>query len=174
MAAIVNGTGLLGNQSGASFSACERYRYSLWRIWDESRPVVNFVMLNPSTADESASDPTVTRCIIFAKSWECGGIVVTNLFAFRATDPKEMFRSADPIGSGNDQALTDSAATASVVVCAWGNHGKHLDRATAVAVMLQRSGIRPHHLKLNRSGEPAHPLYLPRHLRPQIYERRLT
>ena len=173
MASIITRTGLLGGASGATFSECERYRYSLWRIWDDSKPVTNFVMLNPSTADESASDPTVTRCLNFATAWGCGGLIVTNLFAFRATDPDEMFRSTEPVGAHNDQTISDCAEAASIVVCAWGNHGRHLDRSAEVTFMLERAGVVLRCLKQNSGGEPAHPLYLPSHLRSQIYTRTL-
>ncbi|TMF61888.1 MAG: DUF1643 domain-containing protein, partial [Chloroflexi bacterium] len=68
---------------GATFSADRRYRYRLWRRWDGARPVVAFVMLNPSTADARRDDPTIRRCIGFAKSWGFGGVEVVNLFAYR-------------------------------------------------------------------------------------------
>lgn len=76
-------------KTGANLSECRRYRFSLWRIWDEALPYALFIGLNPSTADETANDPTITRCINFAKDWGYGGIYMANLFAYRATDPSE-------------------------------------------------------------------------------------
>ena len=86
-------------KKNAKFSACRKYRYALWRTWDESKPYVMIIGLNPSTADENKNDPTITRCINFAKSWGYGGVCVTNLFAFRATVPSDMKTSNDPIGT---------------------------------------------------------------------------
>jgi hypothetical protein len=89
-------------KTDAKFSACRKYRYALWRTWDESKPNVMIIGLNPSTADENENDPTITRCINFAKSWGYGGVCVTNLFAYCATVPSDMKESNDPIGSEND------------------------------------------------------------------------
>ena len=89
-------------KTDAKFSACRKYRYALWRTWDESKPNVMIIGLNPSTADENENDPTITRCINFAKSWGYGGVCVTNLFAYCATVPSDMKASNDPIGSEND------------------------------------------------------------------------
>ena len=77
----------------AEFSPDKVYRYELWRIWDEALPVCMFIGLNPSTADETVDDPTIRRCINFAKEWGYGQLVMTNLFAFRATKPAEMMRA---------------------------------------------------------------------------------
>ncbi|MEP0894347.1 DUF1643 domain-containing protein [Leptolyngbya boryana FACHB-1624] len=84
-----------------------------------------FVGLNPSTADETHDDPTIRRCTKFAKDWGYSGLCMTNLFAYRATDPKEMIASVDSIGLENDQYLLEYAARAGIVVAAWGNHGTH-------------------------------------------------
>ena len=89
-----------------------------------------------------------------------GALIVTNLFGWRATDPDDMKAANDPVGRGNDRAIVEAARHAKLVVCAWGNHGLHLDRAAWVAKMLQESGVKLHMLKLNGNGEPAHPLYL--------------
>lgn len=148
---------------GAEFSVCRRYRYSLWRHWGESSEgYAMFIGLNPSTADETVNDPTVRRCIGFAQDWGYGGLVMTNLFSFRATKPGDMKASAEPIGPENDDYLTRLARDAAVVVAAWGNHGSHLGRADTVVSLLP--GLQ--HLALTQRGQPGHPLYLASSLRP--------
>ena len=152
------------NNSGAQFSACRRWRYLLWRRWDASKPVANFLMLNPSTADEVQLDPSCTRARLYAERWGFGSLIVTNLFGWRATDPDEMKAVRDPVGRGNDRAILHAARESAIVVCAWGNHGAHLGRSRAVRELLR--GVRLHALRLNSSGEPAHPLYLRGSLEP--------
>jgi hypothetical protein len=156
--------------SGARFSACRRWRTLLWRCWDAGKPVANFVMLNPSTADESVLDPTCARARNYAERWGYGALLVTNVFSWRATDPAQMHAAADPVGRGNDAAILGAARSAQLVVCAWGNHGSHLDRSTRVKDLLQRAGIAMHVLRLNARGEPAHPLYLRSSLRPRPWK----
>jgi hypothetical protein len=153
--------------SGAVFSGCLRWRYRLWRRWDASRPVANFLMLNPSTADEERLDPTCARARDYAARWGYGALVVTNVFAWRATDPAAMKSADDPVGPENDAAIARAARAAALVVCAWGNHGAHLERSARVVALLKKDGVRLHALRLNGSGEPAHPLYLSGSLRPR-------
>ena len=150
--------------SGAKFSRCRRWRYLLWRRWADG-PVANFLMLNPSTADEVKLDPSCTRARLYAECWGFGALVVTNLFGWRATDPVEMKTARDPVGSLNDAAILKAAKEADLVVCAWGNHGAHLGRSKKVLQLLSRNEAALHALRLNGSGEPAHPLYLPSALR---------
>jgi len=152
--------------SGAIFSARRHWRYLLWRRWDAEKPVANFLMLNPSTADEQQLDPSCSRARDFAERWGYGALIVTNLFAWRATDPEVMKHALDPVGRSNNQAILRSAREAGVVVCAWGNHGSHLDRAATVVAHLRAAGVPLHALKFPGQGEPAHPLYLPATLRP--------
>ncbi len=156
--------------SGATFSSCRRWRTLLWRTWDESKPAANFLMLNPSTADENALDPTCSRARDYAKRWGYGALLVTNVFAWRATFPGEMKAAWDPVGKGNDAAILRAAKDAKLVVCAWGNHGAHLERSGNVLRLLRKAGIARHVLRLNANGEPAHPLYLPARLKPQRWE----
>lgn len=139
----------------ANLSKCRKYRFALWRTWDTSKPYVLFVGLNPSTADENTDDPTLIRCMNYAKSWGYGGVCMANLFAFRATQPEDMKSAADPIGSGNDKWLKKLSGDAGLVVAAWGNDGSFLGRSDQVRSLISDL----HCLKINKSGEPAHPLY---------------
>jgi len=156
---------ILTSDSGATFSSCRRWRYLLWRRWDASGPAANFLMLNPSTADETVLDPSCSRARDYAERWGYGALIVTNLFAWRATDPKDMKRAGEPVGRSNNQAILRSAREAGVVVCAWGNHGSHLDRAATVVAQLRGAGVPLHALKVTARGQPAHPLYLQARLR---------
>lgn len=149
-------------RTDANFSECRKYRFALWRKWDESKPYAMFIGLNPSTADEIENDPTITRCINYAKSWGYGGLCMANLFAFRATEPTNMMAAIDPIGIGNDEWLIKLSENAGVVVAAWGNNGNYLNRSKQVVELLQNL----HCLKMNQSGEPAHPLYQKSDLQP--------
>ena len=161
---------IVASVSGAAFSRCRRWRYLLWRRWDGRKSVANFLMLNPSTADEAKLDPTCSRARAYAKRWGFGALVVTNLFAWRATEPAGMKAARDPVGPGNDDAILRTARESEVVICAWGNDGAHLDRAAKVAKMLRAAKVPLHVLRLNGGGEPAHPLYLPRALRPKPWD----
>lgn len=148
--------------SHAVLSSCRTYRYALSRVWDASKPYALFIGLNPSTADEWEDDPTIRRCIGFAKGWGYGGLVMANLFAYRATEPAKMMEARDPVGVTNDDWLVELASQAGVVIAAWGNQGAFLQRSTHVKALLPTL----HYLKLNQSEEPAHPLYLKSTLTP--------
>ena len=148
--------------SGATFSPCRTFRYSLWRRWEGEEGIVMFIGLNPSTADEIENDRTVNRCISFAKSWGYAGLCMTNLFAFRATDPAVMLAAPAPIGPDNDRYLLEYAAQANLVVAAWGTDGAHLNRDRDVRRLLRNL----HYLRLTKEGHPGHPLYLPGILKP--------
>jgi len=141
----------------ANLSECRKYRYALWRTWDDSKPYAMFIGLNPSTANETEDDPTIRRCINFSKGWGFGGLCMVNLFAFRATEPSDMKSSKDPIGSENDDWIKQLASNAGVIVAAWGNEGLFMGRSKEVVDMLPNLKC----LKMNKTGEPAHPLYQP-------------
>lgn len=160
----------MSRSAGAAFSACRRWRTLLWRRWDESRPAANFLMLNPSTADEAVLDPTCARARGYAQRWGYGALLVTNAFAWRATDPDELKAAPDPVGRGNDAAILRAASSSAIVVCAWGNQGAHLGRSRRVLGLLREAGITLHVLRLNAGGEPSHPLYLPGGLRPRRWK----
>jgi hypothetical protein len=147
-------------RSEAVYSPCESYRYLLTRVWGAAGPKALFVMLNPSTATEVQNDPTVERCERRARALGFGAFRVTNIFAFRATDPRVMRAAADPVGPGNDAAIAASAPWADLIVCAWGAHGAHLGRGPAVERLLRATGRPLHHLGLSKDGHPRHPLYI--------------
>jgi hypothetical protein len=149
-------------KSSAQLSPCRTYRYALWRTWDETKPYALFVCLNPSTADETHDDPTLLRCIEFAQSWGYGGLCMGNLFAFRATQPKDLMKSSNPIGDDNDYWLEQLSKDAGVVIAGWGNHGVFLNRSAEVLSKLPEVCC----LKVNKSGQPSHPLYLKKGLDP--------
>lgn len=152
--------------TGARFSPCMRYRYRLWREWEPSLPTICFVMLNPSTADEVANDPTVERCQRRARECGYGRLEVVNIFALRSTDPDALKVELDPVGPENDDHIIDAASRSDVVVCAWGNHGRWLSRGSAVAGLLSAHGIDLHHLGITGGGHPRHPLYVPYSVKP--------
>ena len=151
-------------ETSADFSPCRTYRYALWRTWDKTEPCVLFLGLNPSTADETENDPTITRCIDFAKQWGFGGLCMANLFAFRATQPKDLKQAKAPVGDANDKWLSKLHRDAGLVVAAWGNHGKHMARSEKI----RQEFSNLYYLKLNASGEPSHPLYLKSTLKPKL------
>lgn len=149
-------------ETDANFSACRKYRYSLWRKWDDAKPYALFIGLNPSTANETEDDPTIRRCINFSKKWGYGGLHMVNLFAFRATKPCDLMRAKEPIGPDNDKQIKILARHAGIIVAAWGNDGAYLGRSEALTSMLPHLKC----LKINKSGEPAHPLYQPKSAMP--------
>jgi hypothetical protein len=148
---------------GANFSRCRQFRYALWREWNAELPRVLMIGLNPSTADAVRNDPTIRRCIGFARDWGYGGVWVLNLFAFRATYPNDLKAAADPVGPRNDEWIRRVAWKTGRMVAVWGNDGGFMERSTRVRGML---GERLEVIRLNAGGEPAHPLYLPKGLKP--------
>jgi hypothetical protein len=156
----------------AVFSACRAYRYSLRRDICGTGPPVLFILLNPSTADETGNDPTIRRCMGFATRWGTSVLYIANLFALRATDPKVMRRHPAPVSE--DDGITNDLAIAILMqhvrhdrgqtVCAWGAHGSFSGRSRDWRAMCLRLAsmrkIPTHHLGLTKHGEPRHPLYL--------------
>jgi hypothetical protein len=146
---------------GALFDETGTYRYRLWRQWDDALPRLGFILLNPSTADATADDPTLRRCLGFARLWGYGAIEVGNLFALRATLPRTLFAAADPVGPYNDEALRDLVARVQALVVGWGNGGRWRQGAAAVTA----AGVLPAAtlcLGYTRHGQPHHPLYVRR------------
>jgi hypothetical protein len=146
--------------SNAVFDSTGSYRYTLWREWDSALPRLAFVMLNPSTADAIANDPTIRRCIGFAQSWGFGAVEVVNLFAYRATYPQQLRQAPDPVGAENDWYVQQAAAKAETVVLAWGNWGYLWKRDFTMLQLL--AGYNTRCLGFTKTGQPRHPLYLRR------------
>ena len=146
--------------AGADLSDDGLYRYRLWRKWAPGARMV-FCMLNPSTADAHQDDPTIRRCIGFAKEHGCGALDVVNLFALRSTDPAALFDHPDPIGPANDDAIAAAAKGAAVVVVAWGAEGGLRHRDQEVLDLLDRfAEAPPVCLGRTKAGFPRHPLYV--------------
>ena len=138
----------------AIISKCNKYRYKLIREWSESRGKVLFIMLNPSTADDKKDDKTITRCINFAKDWGYGGLMVGNLFAYRTTYPKELFKTKYPEGKDNLKNIKEMIIDADLVICAWGNN-----QGAPPQYLRELSEL--YYLKLLNDGKtPGHPLRL--------------
>ena len=146
--------GLLVNKN-ATFSDCRKYRYALSRTWNGKKKTILFIGLNPSTADEKIDDPTIRRCINYAQNWGYGSLLMVNLFAYRATMPSELKNVKNPIGNDNDLHIIELSKKADIAVAAWGNEGTLLNRDKEVKKILPNLMC----LKINKSGQPSHPLY---------------
>lgn len=134
------------------------HRYFLSRTWSSAGLTVAFIGLNPSTADSQNDDPTIRRCVSFAKQWGGSSLWMVNLFAYRATKPSDMITAADPVGSENDVWLDAAITNADIVVAAWGNHGHFHNRGQIVRTKYLEY-LKA--LRVTKSGMPSHPLYIP-------------
>ena len=142
-------------KKSAVFSPCRKYRYSLTRSWNSAEGYVLFIGLNPSIADEIIDDPTLIRCINFAKDWGYGGLIMVNLFAYMSTHPKDLKKAKLPIGKNNNKHILKNHQKSQLTVAAWGNDGQFLERGKEVLKIINN----PMCLNINKSGQPAHPLY---------------
>lgn len=154
---------------GAEISDCGRYRYLLWRRWDKSKPRALFIMLNPSTADAEVDDPTIRRCMGFARAWNLGGIRVVNVYPFRATKPADLWKADAPLGIGNLSAIERAIDTNGVAIAAWGAHALAAD-VRHIKNLFYELGVPLYALKLTKDGAPGHPLYLAAATVPVVYE----
>jgi len=146
--------------SGARFSECKRYRFTLWREWDVSRPLIVWCGLNPSTADETKDDPTIRREVAFSKEWGFGRYVKVNAYAFRATNPQFMLSAEDPVGPGNIETIIENAQRALMFIACWGANINPSHAYTLRRALQDCYGLTTHCLGLTKSNEPKHPLYL--------------
>jgi hypothetical protein len=153
------------------------YRYWLTRTWNPALPRLCFLMLNPSSAAEDVDDPTIRACCTFARNLGRGGIIVVNLYAYRATDPAAMLAQppAVRVGPDNDRWLVHWTKSAREVVCAWGADGE-ASRVDEVLTLLRENRVQPLCLRQTKSGHPSHPLargkgFIPRDTRPVPYAR---
>lgn len=161
-----------GIASNAYRSDDRLYRYLLWRIWDIDRPAQLWIMLNPSTASETDDDPTIRKCKEFSRRAGYGGISIANLFAFRATSPKDLFKANNPIGPVNQQFLTQALLAARnvpaiKVIAAWGAHGRDTSMESYVRCQAAALGMPLYALRVTKDGAPGHPLYIPYTAQPQ-------
>ena len=138
------------------------YRYKLSRTWDSTKPTILFIGLNPSIANENVDDPTITRCINFAKDWGYGTLLMANLFAFRSTYPKDIYLIDDPIGKDNDHYLLECVTQSDLIVARWGNNGTYMNREKVITELVPNLYC----LQKNKNGTPHHPLRPPRNIHP--------
>ena len=153
----------------AVFSPCQQYRYELREIWDPAKPLVLWLLMNPSVACVEYSDPTLRKTGTFARAWGYGGQLVGNVHAYRATDKRRLLEVDDPVGPQNDRMILAMAAEAKTVVLAYGKPPKALlaRGAEVVGLLGHHPGLC--HLRLAQDGTPVHTLYLPSALRPEAH-----
>lgn len=157
------------SDTGALLSPCRRWRYVLWRRWQDDTGAVAFIGLNPSTADELTDDPTIRRCRNFARAWGYGMLIMLNAYAYRATDPRVMKAAgANALGPLNNEYISQVSQSVGMVVAAWGAHCDP-QREREVRALVGRTGRPLHHLGLTKGGHPKHPLYLPGDTQPQAW-----
>lgn len=156
--------------SVAVYSDCEKYRYQLTRVWDPAGRKALFVMLNPSTATEVQNDPTVERCERRARALGFGAFRVTNIFAWRDTDPRAMRAVEDPVGPANDQTILEGCDWADQIIAAWGSHGDHRNHGAHIAGLLRDTGREVYALGLTKAGHPKHPLYIAYTQQPELWQ----
>lgn len=153
-------------KSGAEIEG--NYRYSLWRSWDDQKPRIGFIMLNPSRADAVVNDPTIRRCLNFAQTWGYGGLEVVNLFAYRTASPMNLRQVTNPVGVKNDRYLITLHQRVDRILLAWGNWGGLLQRDREVLGLLgDRQPL--YCLGITKTQQPRHPLYLKATVLPEVY-----
>lgn len=143
------------NTNGAEFSECRKYRYALWRIWNKEKPLVMFIGLNPSTANEITDDATIRRVTRFALKWGYGGFYMMNLFAYVTAYPEELAAAENPLGD-NDKWLKEIGEKCEQVIFAWGAFDIAQERCKEVIKMFPGAKA----LIINKDGSPRHPLYV--------------
>lgn len=158
----------LFTKSNALISDCGSYRYWLKREWEEGE-LLAWVMLNPSTADATEDDPTIRRCIGFSQSWGFGGLVVVNLYALRATDPRQLWKAPDAAGPDNDIHL-EHETWGRHVIAAWGAYPKAMDRAEKIHDLIKPNCLSLQCLGVTKEGFPRHPLYVAGKAQRSVYE----
>ena len=146
---------------GADFSSNRKHRFALWRAWDESKPEVMFIGLNPSTANEEKNDPTIRKVIKFAVNWGYGSVTMLNLFTYVTTYPEELKTCKNPLLQA-DVTLISYARDADKIIFAWGNFKEAQERAKQVIAMFPNAYC----LVKNKDGSPRHPLYVPGNTEP--------
>lgn len=157
-----------GSVVTARFSPCQRYRYELAEIWNPERPLVMWLLMNPSVASIEHADPTLIRTSHFSRAWGYGGQLIGNVHGYRATDKNRLLEVDDPIGPDNIAALSKMAATAEKVIAGFGQPPRAL-RHNGPNILRHLAGENASKLfclRLAKDGTPCHPLYLPGDLQP--------
>ena len=162
-------------QTGAEFSPCRKFRYRLWRRWADG-PMLVVIGLNPSTADETLNDPTIRRCLGYARDWHFSGLMMLNCFSYRSTDPNALKVHTDkalPQEIENRQIIAREVASivaaGGAVVAAWGFWGDFQGIGAVMRDLLTNLGVGVACLGTAKNGEPRHPLYLARTAPPRPY-----
>ena len=150
----------------ATISECGKYRYTLTRQWDYSKPLLCWIMLNPSMADANIDDPTIRRCIDFSTKWGYGGLYVVNLFALRSVNPAELLKVHDPIGPENNFTIIQFLKWP--IIAAWGAWGAYKNRDKHVSELLAGADIKC--LGMTKMGQPKHPLYIAKITKLEIFK----
>lgn len=145
----------LFEEKGARFSKCRKYRYCLWRVWDKELPEIMFIGLNPSTANESTNDRTISRVVSFAKAWGYGGVYMLNCFPYISTNPNDLNDFGNT--AENDHWIFKISTRAKEIIFAWGDFEIAKERGIELDLMYPRANC----LGKNKSGSPKHPLYVP-------------
>ena len=154
----------------AVLSDCGLYRYLLRRAWDHDKPRALFIMLNPSTADATVDDATIRSCIRLCKSLGYGSFEVINLFGWRATDPAELEKAADPIGLDNEKISIGAIQRCDVAICAWGAHAMAEKRnARRIVEVIRARKPAVYCLGKTKHGHPKHPLYIKTGTQLEVY-----
>ena len=150
-------------ESSAIISQDQKYRYLLTRVWDRQQRQLMVCMLNPSVADANKNDATISRLLVRAKTQNYGGIHVVNLYAYRATDPRNLLKARnsgeDIIGKGNDQIIAETANSCHSCLVAWGGHALSKERCKPVADILMQSFLGLWAIGRTKDGSPKHPLH---------------
>ena len=147
----------------------EHYRYQATYTWQPDRKQVCFILHNPTLVAHEQTDPTTRKCIMFARVWGYGSLVVVNLFARRADSPQRLAKMTDPVGVDNDRYIVEAALAADRVVVAWGSKGDYVNRSNQVLALLQEHGVQPYCLKRTKWGDPYQPLYVALATNPVLY-----
>ncbi len=161
-------------QGAAHFSPCGTWRYLLTRQWASEGTTLRVVMLNPSTADAVQLDPTVRRCVGFARSWGHARLVVLNAYALRSTDPRGLWTHPEPVGEGiaNDLHIRAQAQLAAAegipLLAAWGVHAQP-ERVARIVELVEGAGAHLVCLGTTKEGAPRHPLYVAASTRPEAW-----
>lgn len=153
----------------AIFDKQKIYRYLLTRCFETGSKTVTFIMLNPSTADETLNDPTIRRCISFAKKLDAKKMQVVNIFAYRTPNVPELKNAEEPLGKENDFYIENAAEESDIIILAWGNHGSYMNRAEQIKKLLKPFKDKVYALKILKNSEPSHPLYLKKDIVPVLY-----